>query len=141
MRALADELRVPVNFLGFNPEIRDVHAASDILVLCSDGEPLGICAIEAMAMGLPVIVSDTSGIAEVITDGVDGMVFPGGDQEALTNRLRQLLSSAEVRAKLGAGARDLARTVLSSKVSAAKLEAIYVSLYGTAPLSTVPVSL
>ncbi len=57
-----------VRFLGFLPEEeqRRVYAASDLYVMPSTSEPFGITALEAMASGVPVIVSRTSGVSEVV---------------------------------------------------------------------------
>jgi glycosyltransferase involved in cell wall biosynthesis len=55
--------------------------------------------------GLPVIASAEGGPAEVITDGVDGLLCPPGDPHALAGMLRNLEADPALRARLGAAAR------------------------------------
>lgn len=77
----------------------------DILVSPSRwevGAPL--VPMEAMALGIPVLATDTSS-GELISDGKDGMIVPTGDIGALAARMLQLLSSAPLRKRLGAAGR------------------------------------
>ena len=48
--------------IPFVDDIREIHAAADVLVLCSDREGLGRCVVEAMCMGIPPVVTDTGGV-------------------------------------------------------------------------------
>jgi glycosyltransferase involved in cell wall biosynthesis len=61
-----------------------------------------------MAAGLPVIVSDHAGSAEIVRDGVNGFVVPARDVDALAARMNALLADAELRARMGAAARETA---------------------------------
>lgn len=65
-----------VHFLGERDDIFRVLAGVDILLVPSTEEPFGRTVIEAMAMGVPVIATDAGGPAEIIRDGVDGLVLP-----------------------------------------------------------------
>ena len=67
-------------------------------------EPFGLVAIEAFARGRPVVASDAGGLADIVTDGVDGWLFPPRDVAALTEVLRGL--SRERVAVAGARARE-----------------------------------
>ena len=82
---------LPIRFAGFlnQSEIGTAYAASDCLLLPSDaGETWGLVVNEAMASGLPAIVSDQVGCAvDLIEPGVTGDVFPCGDVDALTEQL------------------------------------------------------
>ena len=74
----------------------------------------GITAVlEAMAMGKPVVVTGTAGLAGVVADGVNGVVIPPNDVAALRTALRGLLASPERRARLGAAARQTVLTRFS----------------------------
>jgi glycosyltransferase involved in cell wall biosynthesis len=73
--------------IPFVDDIREIHAAADVLVLCSDREGLGRCVVEAMCMGIPPVVTDTGGSHEIIEDGVSGFVVPGGNASALADRI------------------------------------------------------
>jgi glycosyltransferase involved in cell wall biosynthesis len=59
---------------------------------------------QAMSAGRPVVTADTAGIREVITDGVDGLLVPPGDAQALAEALRRLAADPPLRARLGTAA-------------------------------------
>jgi len=97
--------RVPMS------QVREHHAALDAFVVprtpdrvCQLVTPLK--PVEAMASGLPVVVSATSALTEIIEDGVRGMSFPPGDAHALADRLRRLQADPALRAELGTNARE-----------------------------------
>jgi glycosyltransferase involved in cell wall biosynthesis len=85
--------------------------AAGIFVLPSIFDPNPHAAMEAMSVGLPVIVSDGCGTQEIIEDGVSGYVIPVGDVQALVDRLSLLLGDARLRVTVGhEGARRLNRS-------------------------------
>jgi glycosyltransferase involved in cell wall biosynthesis len=92
----ASAKRLPVSFAGFlnQGEIPAAYVASDCLVLPSDyGETWGLVVNEAMACGLPAILSDRVGCAEdLIQEGITGKIFPFGNVEALSRLLVELMS-------------------------------------------------
>jgi glycosyltransferase involved in cell wall biosynthesis len=87
-------------------------AAADVLVApsvpTSGGKREGIPVVlmEAMATGLPVVASRLSGIPELVTDGVSGLLVPPGDDAALADALASLAADPELRARLGAAGRE-----------------------------------
>jgi glycosyltransferase involved in cell wall biosynthesis len=91
---LVRERHLPVTFTGFlnQSAIVDAYVAADILTLPSDhGETWGLVTNEAMACGLPAIVSDQVGCArDLIDPGNTGWVFPFGDWPHLTSLLREV---------------------------------------------------
>ena len=64
-------------------------------------ESFGMVALEAMACGTPVVASQVGGLAFLVQDGLNGYVVPGGDPDALSERLAQLISSPGLRKQLG----------------------------------------
>jgi glycosyltransferase involved in cell wall biosynthesis len=70
-----------------------------------EGFPLSI--LEAMRAGLPVVASSVGGVGESVSDGETGYLVPRGDVEVLRDRIGRLLTSAELRSRLGANARTL----------------------------------
>jgi glycosyltransferase involved in cell wall biosynthesis len=62
--------------------------------------------MEAMATGLPVVASRLSGIPELVTDGVSGLLVPAGDEAALADALATLAKDPTLRARLGAAGRE-----------------------------------
>lgn len=71
----------------------DLLAASDVFVLPSWTEGLPNALVEAMSMGLPVVVTDVGAMPEVVEDGVNGFVVPPRDERALTDRMLHLARS------------------------------------------------
>lgn len=82
-----------------------VYATADVYVLPSLAEGFPLTQMEAMAMGLPVIVSEHTSARDVVSDGVDGWVVSIRNAEAITERLRVLYSDPDRRARMGAAAR------------------------------------
>jgi glycosyltransferase involved in cell wall biosynthesis len=79
-------------------------AAFDIFVLASHSEGFAYTPIEAAANGLAMIVTDTGGNSELITDQVNGLVVPVGDQAKLSQAMKELVESPELRNRLGKAA-------------------------------------
>ena len=79
MEAMVRELSLTpmVNFLGHRDDIPDLLAALDIFVLPSHSEGVSRSLLEAMASGLPVVVSEAGGSPEVIQSEVNGLLVPG----------------------------------------------------------------
>jgi glycosyltransferase involved in cell wall biosynthesis len=109
VRATAAELGVHASFAGFlnQTQMPRAYVAADVLVLPSDhGETWGLVVNEAMACGVPAIVSDRVGCAEdLVEDGVTGRVVPFGDVGALAAALRAFRGDPQARARMGAAAR------------------------------------
>ena len=83
-----------VSFTGFlnQMEIVKAYAVSDCLVLASDSETWGLVVNEAMACGLPAIVSDACGcVPDLIVEGVTGYTYPCGDINALALKMQQMV--------------------------------------------------
>jgi glycosyltransferase involved in cell wall biosynthesis len=104
-----------VKLLGPVPreELPALYAAADALVLPSVRtatflEPWGLVVNEAMHQGTPTIASDAVGAVAggLVRDGRNGLVVPAGDATALATRIRSLASNPELRARLGAAARE-----------------------------------
>lgn len=95
-----------LHMAGHRGDVPQVLAALDAAVHCSvRPEPFGRVIIEGMAAGLPVVASSAGGAAEIIADGVDGLLTPPGDVEALANALSRLLADPAERARIGQAAR------------------------------------
>ena len=109
-RALVERERLPVTFAGFlnQTEIVSAYVASDCLVLPSDtGETWGLVVNEAMACGLPAIVSNQVGCGpDLISEGVTGATFPMGQVDALAQLLIDFSRDSVRLRALGAAARE-----------------------------------
>ncbi len=110
-RQRVERWNLPVSFSGFlnQGEIAAAYVASDALVLPSDrGETWGLVVNEAMACGLPAIVSDQVGCAEdLVIPGRTGAVFPCRDARALAGALRAMAADPGAAAGMGQAAREL----------------------------------
>lgn len=110
LRQAAELMEGCVRFLGFKnqAELPALYAASDVFVLPSADEPWGLVVNEAMAAGLPVIVSNEVGAAPDLVEGKDtGLVYPVGDIAHLGIALNSLLGSAEARERMARNASAL----------------------------------
>ena len=100
-----------VTFLGAKDQdlLPNYYAAAEMVVMPSHYESFGMVALEAMAMGTPVIASEVGGLAYLVKHGVTGYHVPSRDPEALAARIYELLSNHKCRQHLGQQARDYAR--------------------------------
>lgn len=92
-----------VTFLGAKDQdiLPDYYAAAEMVVMPSHYESFGMVALEAMAMGTPVIASEVGGLAFLVQDGVNGFHVPSRDPEALAERIYTLLEDDNCRKRLG----------------------------------------
>jgi glycosyltransferase involved in cell wall biosynthesis len=94
-----------VSFWGFEKDIASIYAMSDALALCTLKEPFGRCIIEALAMGLPVIVPNSAGPAEIVRHHHDGILYDAANSEALADAITHLCSDQNLHSKIIANAR------------------------------------
>jgi len=94
-----------IHLLGFRADVPNVLAGCDLFVLPTHQEALGQSYIEAMAAGLPVIGSNVDGVPEVITHGVNGLLVPPHDIEALRAAIARLIDNPGLMAQLGSAGR------------------------------------
>jgi glycosyltransferase involved in cell wall biosynthesis len=108
LEARARELGVDgrVRFLGAQTRERVVELfhAADASVLTSSWENFPHTVVEALAVGTPVLAMDAGGVAEVVEDGVNGLLVPAGDTAALTDAVRRFFADGELRERLRTGA-------------------------------------
>lgn len=102
-----------VDFLGALPNRRLVEeiARAHVFALPSVRESLGTVYFEAMSMGVPIVGTVGEGIADYVTDGVDGFLLPPEDTDGLTSLLRRLHADPERRATVGAAGRERLRQI------------------------------
>lgn len=94
-----------VTLVGHVDDVPSLLLSADIVVHASTiPEPFGQVVVEAMALGRSVIAANAGGPAEIITDGVDGMLVPPADVDALAKQLLHLSKSERLRNQLGMAA-------------------------------------
>jgi len=110
---LTDDLDINKNvaFVGAKDQMSLplYYAAADVVVMPSHYESFGMVALEAMAMGRPVIASEVGGLAELVVDGVNGLHVESRDPEGLAKAINELLSDDAYRSRLGQGAIESAK--------------------------------
>lgn len=108
-RELAEGLGVGrrVRWLGVTADVQPIYELSDAFVLPSDYETFSLVTFEAAASGLPILATPVSGVSELIEDGRNGFLI-SRDPGEIAERLEQLAGAPELRARLGAAARQSA---------------------------------
>jgi glycosyltransferase involved in cell wall biosynthesis len=101
------ELEGRVRFLGYvaREEIAAHYAAAHVFVLPSYNEGMSVATLEAMASGLPVLVSHTGGTTELVVEGRNGQAFHWADVAALTDYLRSLATDRDLLRRMGTASR------------------------------------
>jgi glycosyltransferase involved in cell wall biosynthesis len=97
-----------VHVLGAREDVDALYAAIDVFVLASHREGFPRAAMEAAAMGLPIVATDIRGCRQVVDDGVTGLLVPVRDAPALATALRRLVDDGDMRTRMGKAARQRA---------------------------------
>lgn len=100
-----------IDFIGAikKRDLPEYFSSVDILVHPSLEEGFGILPLEAMASGLPVILSENTGVSEIVNDGEDGIVIKAGDAMQIYDKLKFLVENEHVRINMGIRAKEKAR--------------------------------
>jgi L-malate glycosyltransferase len=117
-----------VRCLGPYPNSRPVLAAADVSLCLSESEGMSNSVMESMALGVPVIATDTGGTPEIIRDERDGLLVPYGATEQAAERLVRVAMEPELRLRLGRAARERMTEDFSIERMAASYAALYQSL-------------
>ncbi len=91
-----------VEFLGFVPEDKKFQylSVSDIYVLSSSHEGFGICLLEAMYCGLPIVSTDNGGQTDFLVDGKNALMVPIEDSDALAGQIKTLIDDGILRLQM-----------------------------------------
>lgn len=119
-----------VSFQGFRPDIPDILARLDIVVVPSLQEPFGKVVIEGMAMQKPVIASAVGGIPEIVVPDETGLLVPPGDAAALRRALQRLLRDPDLRIRMGTRGRQRVEALFTSTRNVQQTELVYEQLCG-----------
>ena len=117
---LEEEAPSNVSFLGHRTDVPRLLAASDCFILPSLSEGLPVSLLEAMATGLPCIVTD---IGLPVDNNKSAVVVPAKNAKALHCAMQRVHSDAKLRKKLAKNARSLAKNYCSKKCSLKRLKA------------------
>jgi phosphatidylinositol alpha-1,6-mannosyltransferase len=96
-----------VRFVGYVPreQMPAHYASAQVFVLPSYNEGMSVATLEAMAAGLPVVVTRTGGTAELVEEGVNGLTFERADVETLADHLRRLATNRALTRRMGSASR------------------------------------
>ncbi len=125
-QAAIDDMRAHgVHFLGSRNDVEVILAALDVFVLPSHREGFPRAAMEASAMGVPVVASDIRGCRQVVAHGETGFLVPARNELVLAGALSRLLHDRPLRQKLGAAARARALREFDQARVIARTLAVY----------------
>jgi glycosyltransferase involved in cell wall biosynthesis len=129
LRGLVDQLdlRKRVHFLGYREDAYSILKACDLFVLPSLYEGLPVAAVEAMACGLPVVISDIPPHRELVESGVDGWLFRSGDEKSLAEGIIAALSDRDAGVKVAQAGLHKVRENYDSTQMARRYEQLYES--------------
>jgi glycosyltransferase involved in cell wall biosynthesis len=114
-----------VDFVGIVDDVAPYLKDADIFVLPSHAEGLSNALLEAMAFGIPVIVSNVPGNTDAVEDNRTGLIFEVGDAPALAAGIARLLDDSDLRERLGRAARES----VEESYSLAAVAGRYIELY------------
>lgn len=115
-----------VHHLGFQRNLAPILARADLLLMPSLAESFCLCALEAMACGVPVLASQVGGLPEVVVDGKTGLLFPVGNYALAADLAVSLLKDRGAHRKMSKSAVRQAR-----KFGKGKIVSMYEDFYGT----------
>lgn len=132
--SLAERLGVRdrILVLGNQEEVVPLLSVADLFLLPSEQESFGLAALEAMACGVPVVVSRTGGLPEVVAEGETGFLCRVGDVETMAERALQILEDGRLHARLSAAAVERVRTHFCAERVVPQYEALYRTVTGQA---------
>jgi glycosyltransferase involved in cell wall biosynthesis len=113
MESFARERHLNVHFAGFvnQTELPKHYAMADVFVLPSFDDPRATVVNEAMASGLPIVITDRCGpIGDIVQHGDNGFVFAPGDVQALARHLDALAGDPGLRARMARRSREIIAT-------------------------------
>jgi glycosyltransferase involved in cell wall biosynthesis len=117
-----------VTFTGWVDDIARTMSRWDIYAQPSVAEGLGIAALEAMSLAIPVVASDVGGLREIVVNGETGFLVPPRDAAQLAAHLKELACNAELRQKMGEAARRRAAEKFSRERESQALQSAYEKL-------------
>jgi glycosyltransferase involved in cell wall biosynthesis len=133
LEALAAALGISkhVVFPGFVPDLTAAMACFDVFALSSLYEGLPTVAIEAMALGIPVVATWVGGTPEIVNHDHDGLLVPPSDPQAMAKGILRLLGDDGLRAQMGARAEQSARSKFDIRRRVLETEAVYDEVLST----------
>lgn len=117
-----------IHFAGRRDDMPAVMNSLDILVLASDAEHFGRVVIEAMACGKPVVATNAGGVPEIIDGGVDGLLTPPRDADAIAEAISRLADSPRLRENIGKAALEKVEAKFAIRGHISRIQNVYESI-------------
>jgi L-malate glycosyltransferase len=114
-----------VRFLGLRGDVARLLSAADLFLLTSISEGIPLTVLEAMAAGLAVVSTRAGGVAEVVVDGITGLLAPVGDAGGLANHILHLAADPGLRRQMGQVGRERAQGIFSENHMHAQYHQLY----------------
>ena len=115
---------------GWRRDIKDILSKSDIFVLTSLWEGLPVSMLEAMSLGLGVVVSDTGGVREIVREGINGFIVSKKDFKTMAKRILEIIKNEELKKFISKNARSTIKKMkLDINLRVRRLEELYTQLY------------
>jgi len=114
-----------IHFLGKQQQVELYLSKSSVFLLPSETESFGLSALEAMALGVPVVATSIGGIPELVRDKIDGFLHPVGDVYSMAQSTIRLLENPALQSTMGASSRSRAMESFSEKPIIDAYEDIY----------------
>ena len=124
------DLRDKVILLGFREDVPELLRILDVFVLSSISEGLSIATIEAMAAGVPVVVTKSGGPQEVVVEGKTGFLVPPKDERSLAEKTLLFLKNEKLATSMGREAQVQVRTKFSIDMMIRNYQAVYQECLG-----------
>jgi glycosyltransferase involved in cell wall biosynthesis len=125
-----------IRFLGMRDDVEDLYAAMDLYVLASHREGFPRSAMEAAAMGLPLVVTDIRGCRQVVDDGVTGRLVPVEDPAAIADAVAAIANDDDRRHAMGRAGLDKAHREFDDRKVIDITLGVYERLLGARPAVT-----
>ena len=103
-----------VTFTGFVEKLEEVFAALDVFVFPACNEGLGSSLLSAMSYGIPCIAARSGGVPEIVASGVNGVLVPPSDAEALAGVMTALAEDREMAVQIGSAGRETVENTFSA---------------------------
>jgi len=97
-----------ISFLGNRTDVAAIMKSLDIFVLSSYNEGFGRVLVEAMHCGVPIVATNVGGVPELIKNGFNGYLIPGGESQAMTQAIFNLLSNEQIAQRFSVNGRQIA---------------------------------
>ena len=110
--------------------VNELRRRGNVVVVCSRYENFPMVALEAMAMGCPLVATAVGGLREIVEDGTSGLLCPAEDAEGLAEGMLRVMEDDELARQLGEGAAAACQSRFDADVLARRMAEVYGRVVG-----------